>query len=166
MASVFFDWIRGSALDRGSKTAYTDIEHSVTFSDIEKLSAAAATWVAKRSEIERPVAVMGGRNVYTPACYMGVARAGCFYAAMDPEVPHARLEQIMSVTQPKLLIVDREHLETAQSLAGDHEIAVMEEVFKTEPDDALVAERERSVTEMSPLYMIFTSGSYRKSGSA
>ena len=159
MASVFFDWIRESAQKRGSKTAYTDIEHSVTFSDLERLSAAAATWVAQRSEIERPVAVMGGRNVYTPACYMGVARAGCFYAAVDPEVPHARLEQIMSVTQPEYLIVDREHLDIAKSLAGDHEIAVMEDVFGTAPDDELVAAREISVTGMSPLYMIFTSGS-------
>ena len=96
MASVFFDWIRESAQKRGSKTAYTDIEHSLTFSEIERLSAAVATWVARRSEIERPVAVMGGRNVYTPACYMGVARAGCFYAATDPEVPLARIEQIIS----------------------------------------------------------------------
>ena len=159
MASVFFDWIRGSALSRGSKTAYTDIDHIVTFADLERLSEAAATWVAQRSEIERPVAVMGGRNVYTPACYMGVARAGCFYAAMDPEVPHARLEQIMSVTQPKLLIVDKAHLDIAKTLEGDHEIAVMEDVFTTEPDHELVLERETAVTEMSPLYMIFTSGS-------
>ena len=159
MASGFFDWISSSAARYADKTAYTDIEHSLTFSEVERLSASAATWVAQRSEIERPVAVMGGRNVFTPACYMGVARAGCFYAAMDPEVPLARLEQIMSVTQPELLIVDREHLDIAKSLAGNHEIAIMEDVFNTDPDDALVAARERSVTEMSPLYMIFTSGS-------
>ena len=159
MASGFFDWISGSAARYADKTAYTDIEHSLTFSEVERLSASAATWVAQRSEIERPVAVMGGRNVFTPACYMGVARAGCFYAAMDPEVPLARLEQIMSVTAPELLIVDRDHLETAKSLEGTHEIALMEDVFKTAPDDRLIAERERSVTEMSPLYMIFTSGS-------
>ena len=67
MASVFFDWIRESSQKRGSKTAYTDIEHSLTFSEIERLSAAVATWVARRSEIERPLAVMGGRNVFTPA---------------------------------------------------------------------------------------------------
>ena len=159
MASGFFDWISGSAARYADKTAYTDIEHSLTFSEVERLSASAATWVAQRSEIERPVAVMGGRNVFTPACYMGVARAGCFYAAMDPEVPLARLGQIMSVTAPELLIVDRDHLETAKSLEGTHEIALMEDVFKTAPDDRLIAERERSVTEMSPLYMIFTSGS-------
>ena len=75
MASGFFDWISSSAARYADKTAYTDIEHSLTFSEVERLSASAATWVAQRSEIERPVAVMGGRNVFTwvshaPAVFM------------------------------------------------------------------------------------------------
>lgn len=159
MASEFFDWIKQVSAKYGDKPAYIGNEASVSFKELKRYSESVATWVAKRSDIERPVAVMTGRNVYTPACFMGVARAGCFYAAMDGDVPHTRLEQIMSVTEPSLMIVDREHLEVAESLSQDCEIAVMEDVIHTPADPALVATREMQITETSPLYMIFTSGS-------
>ncbi|MBE6028383.1 MAG: amino acid adenylation domain-containing protein [Clostridiales bacterium] len=159
MASQVFDWIRNSAALRGDRTVYSGMGDSISFGDLERFSASVATWVAKHSDIERPVAVMTGRNVFTPACYMGVARAGCFYAPMDAEMPHARLVQIMGVTEPSLMIADMEHLEIAKALAGDCEIAIMEEVINEPIDEDLVAAREASVTESSPLYMIFTSGS-------
>ena len=162
MASEVFDWIRLSAAERGGRTVYESKEGSLSFGGLERCSAAVATWVAERSDIERPVAVMTGRSVYTPACYMGVARAGCFYAPMDADVPLARLEQIMSVAEPELLIVDREHLGTAKAVAGGCDIALMEDILAGPADDSLVAAREASVTEASPLYMIFTSGSTGK----
>lgn len=162
MASEVFEWIRNSAALRGDRTIYESAEASLTFGDLDRCSKAVATWVARHSDIERPVAVLAGRSVYTPACYMGVARAGCFYAPMDADVPRARLEQVMSVAAPELLIVDRDHLEIAEAIAEDCTIALMEDIMKDAADVGLVAEREASVTESSPLYMIFTSGSAGK----
>ena len=162
MASQVFDWIRRSAASYGSRIVYDGIEKSISFEELERYSASVATWVARHSAIERPVAVMAGRNVYTPACYMGVARAGCFYAPMDPDVPRQRLEQIMSVAEPSIVIVDREHLEIAKGVAGGCEIALIEDLLTYPADDDLVDAREASVTETSPLYMIFTSGSTGK----
>ena len=162
MASEVFDWIRRSAALRGGRIIYESAEESLTFGELGRFSRAVATWVAKLSDIECPVAVMTGRSVYTPACYMGVARAGCFYAPMDADVPRARLEQVMSVASPELLIVDRDHLEIAEAIAGNCTIALMEDIINGPVDDELVAKRETSVTESSPLYMIFTSGSTGK----
>ena len=162
MASEVFDWIRHSAEVRGDRIIYESVEDSLTFGDLDRISKAVATWVARNSEIERPVAVMTGRSVYTPACFMGVARAGCFYAPMDADMPRARLEQVMSVASPELLIVDRDHIGIAEAIAENCTIAIMEDIMKGAADDELVAEREASVTESSPLYMIFTSGSTGK----
>ena len=139
MASEVFDWIRHSAALWGDRIIYEGTEESLTFGDLDRCSKAIATWVAKHSDIEYPVAVMTGRNVYTPACYIGVARAGCFYAPMDAEVPRARLEQIMSVAEPKLLIVDRDHLEIAEAVAEDCVIAIMEDILEESADDELIA---------------------------
>ena len=162
MASEVFDWIRRSAALRRDRIIYESPEGSLTFGELDRFSKAVATWVAKLSDIECPVAVMTGRSVYTPACYMGVVRAGCFYAPMDADVPRARLEQVMSVASPELLIVDRDHLEIAEAIAGNCTIALMEDIINGPVDDELVAKRETSVTESSPLYMIFTSGSTGK----
>ena len=162
MASELFDWIRLSAALRGDRIIYESSEASLTFDELDRCSKAVASWVAKTSDIERPVAVMTSRSVYTPACCMGVARAGCFYAPMDVDMPRARLEQVMSVAAPELLIVDRDHLEIAESIAEDCTVALMEDIMKGAADEELVAEREASVTESSPIYMIFTSGSTGK----
>ena len=67
MASQVFDWIRHSAASYGGRTVYEGTEGSVSFEQLERYSAAVATWVAQRSDIERPVAVMTGRNPFTPA---------------------------------------------------------------------------------------------------
>lgn len=162
MASQVFEWIRRSAASYGSRTVYSDTERTVSFEELERYSAAVATWVAQHSGIERPIAVMTSRCVFTPACYMGAARAGCFYAPIDADVPHQRLEQIMSVAEPAIVIVDNDHLATAEAVAGGCEIALMEDLLAYPVDDDLIAAREASVTETSPLYMIFTSGSTGK----
>ena len=86
MASELFDWIRLSAALRGNRIIYESAEASLTFDELDRCSKAVASWVAKTSDIERPVAVMTSRSVYTPACYMGVARAGCLSAPLSFEI--------------------------------------------------------------------------------
>lgn len=162
MASEIFDWIRHSAEVYGDRIIYESPDDSLTFGELDRCSKAVATWVAQFSDIERAVVVMTNRSVYTPACCIGIARAGCFYAPVDADIPRARLEQVMSVAEPKLLIVDRDHLEIAEEIGEGCRVAVMEDIIKGTVDDELVEERERAVTEDSPLYMIFTSGSTGK----
>lgn len=162
MASEVFDWIRNSAALRGDRIVYESAEASLTFEELDRCSKKVAAWVAKHSDIERPVAVMTGRSVYTPACCLGVARGGCFYVPIDAGIPGARLRQIMNVAAPELLIADRDHIKTAEAVSEDCTIACMEDIMKEDADDELTAEREASVTESSPLYMVFTSGSTGK----
>lgn len=125
--------------------------------------------VEKKAHTPEPIAVMTGRHMYTPACFLGVVRAGFFYAAMEAELPESRLLQIMKVASPAYIITDRENLEKTRdivekSLADNSEtpsieILIMEELMETEPDESLLAEAQDNLTEYSPLYMIFTSGS-------
>lgn len=131
----------------------------LSFAGLERLSAAMGTAVARRSKPEKPIAVMTGRHVFTPACYLGVARAGCVYAPMDPAMPAMRLKQILSVIEPELMIVDRQTRERVSELEYEGELLIMEEGFETEPEALLLQEREEGLTEDSPLYVLFTSGS-------
>ena len=80
-----------SASVYGDRTVYIDGNKTLSFKELRKLAKSVATVIAGAVEPEKPVAVIAGRNMYTPACYLGIAMAGCFYAPMDRTRKSARL---------------------------------------------------------------------------
>ncbi len=141
------------------KMMFKDDSAEITFGDFDRLTKSVGTFLAKKIPAGAPVAVMSGRHVLTPACFLGAVRAGCFYAPMDGDMPKARLNQIIGVIKADFMLVDRAHLETARSLDFAGEIIVFEDIRDTEPDEALLARRAATLVCTSPLYVIFTSGS-------
>ena len=152
-------WLDETARNYGQKTAFSDPENTLSFAQFDRYTKAVGTFLAGRIPSHTPVAVMSGRHVATPAYFLGVARAGCFYAPMDAAMPVARLNQILSVIQAPYLLVDRENEALARTLEYSGELLVAEDILDTAPEDALLAQRAGELTGESPLYVIFTSGS-------
>lgn len=144
------------------KIIFKDSEQQITFARFDALTKAIGTALARVAAPGSPVAVMSGRHLFTPACYLGAVRAGCFYAPIDGDMPAARLNQILSVINAPVMLVDRAHLETAQKLEFNGTMIVAEDLFDTPADDDLLACRAATLTAVSPLYVIFTSGSTGK----
>ena len=141
------------------KVMFKDESQSITFGGFNSLTKAVGTFLAGKIAPGEPVAVMSGRHALTPSCFLGVVRAGGFYAPMDGDMPKTRLNQILGVIEAKTMLVDKAHLETAQQLDFSGEIIVFEDICDTPADESLLAERADSITVTSPLYVIFTSGS-------
>lgn len=151
-------------LDRASekytgKVVYRDGEENITFGELKKQAQAVGSWIAKKLPPESPVSVLAGRNIITPVCYLGIVQAGCFYAPMDLTMPASRLNQILSVVDSKVMLVSKENLELARSLEYKGEIVVIEDILDTQIDEDLLKSAQNNLTEYSPLYVIFTSGS-------
>ena len=144
------------------KTMLKDPAGELSFAQFDGIAKRIATGLAAFVAAGSPVAVMSGRHVMTPALYLGVVRAGCFYAPIDGDMPIARLNRILSVINAPVLLTDRDHLATAQSLDFDGELLVAEDLLNAVIDEALIAERAATLTNVSPLYVIFTSGSTGK----
>ncbi|MBP3815609.1 MAG: amino acid adenylation domain-containing protein [Firmicutes bacterium] len=139
---------------------------SITFKDLEVLVKRIATgllgYLGEQNQ-PQPIGVMTDRNYYTPACYMGIALTGNFYAPMDPTLPETRILQILSVAKPRYIITDQNNFQTVNALTStvDFEVAtiLLEDLLKVSPDEEIINQRKLDITEDSPLYMIFTSGS-------
>ena len=144
------------------KIMYSDSGQSVSFEKVYDLAKRLGTAVAKKKGIRHGIAVMTGRNVFTPAVFLGVALAGCFYAPMDASQPEKRLKDILSVLDTDLLIADSENIERAKALGFEGEILCAEELFECEADDRLLAQVQADKSADDPLYVIFTSGSTGK----
>lgn len=152
-------WLDRTAETFGNKTVFSDKENTLTFSQLDRYTKAVGTFLGRRLKFGSPVAVMSGRHVLTPAFYLGVVRAGCFYAPMDATMPTARLNQILGVIRAQVMLVDREHEALARELDFSGQILVAEDILATLPEDSLLAERAGRITGTTPLYVIFTSGS-------
>ena len=159
METSILNRLNKTAAAYADKVMFRDETAEITFGDFNRLTRSVGTYLAQRVAAGAPVAVMSGRHCLTPACFLGAVRAGCFYAPMDGDMPKARLNQILGVIKADYMLVDKAHLETAQSLDYTGNIIVFEDICGTEPDEALLEARERTLQCTSPLYVIFTSGS-------
>ncbi len=153
------NWLDKTVNTYADKVMFTDSESTLTFEQFNKLTKSIGTYLADFVKPNSPVVVMSGRHVMTPACFLGIVRAGCFYAPMDATMPQARLNQIIGVIKADYMLVDKEHLEIAQSLDFDGKIIVMEDIIETPVDEALLQKATANHNELNPLYVIFTSGS-------
>lgn len=160
MKDSVLNWLDLAAIEFADRTAFSDENRRITFSELNHYTMKIGTRIAHLLGSGKPVVVMTGRHVYTPACYLGVVRAGCFYAPMDASMPTQRLNQILGVIDAQLMLVDREHLEKARGLEFDGNICVMEDILDAETaDEVLLSSASSELKEHSPLYVIFTSGS-------
>lgn len=159
MYTSVLNWL-DEAVDRyPDKTIFTDALQSLTFREFDGLTRSIGSYLAARVPAGSPIVVLTGRHVYTPVCFLGAVRAGCFYAPMDATMPSSRLDQTLSVIKADFMLADRENLETARALNFGGEIIVMEDILETPCDEKLLGRAEETLTDQSPLYVIFTSGS-------
>ena len=159
MQTSVLDWLDNTAERYAGKTVFADENRKITFSEFNNYTKSIGTYIARLVSGNAPVVVMSGRHVLTPASFLGVVRAGCFYAPMDATMPLSRLNSILGVIKSDFMLVDKEHLETAKKLDFSGKIIIIDDIISTIPDENLLNKARAGLTEISPLYVIFTSGS-------
>ena len=128
MDTSVLNWLDRTAEQYSEKTVFNDCSRSVSFAEFNRITKSVGTYLASFVTPNSPVVVMSGRHIMTPACFLGIVRAGCFYAPMDATMPKARLNQIIGVIKADYMIVDKEHLEIAKGLDFDGKIIIFEDV--------------------------------------
>ena len=159
MRTSVLDWLDNTAERYAGKTVFADENRKITFSEFNNYTKSIGTYLARLVSGNAPVVVMSGRHVLTPSAFLGVVRAGCFYAPMDATMPLSRLNSILGVIKSDFMLVDKEHLETAKKLDFSGKIIIIDDIISTIPDENLLNKARAGLTEISPLYVIFTSGS-------
>lgn len=159
MDKSILTWLDRAEEKYDQKIAYRDEDEEITFAQAAQIARSVGTCLARLTEPLQPIAVLTGRSVHTPPCFFGIVRAGCFYAPMDATMPDTRLNQILSVIGAKVMIVDRENLEKAETLSFSGQMLILKDIMDTPADEWLLAKATENLTGQIPLYAIFTSGS-------
>ena len=138
------DYLEHSAKRFPGKTAFSDENERVTFSQLKEIGQSVGTAIAMRAQgLRMPVAVMTNHSVADIAAFIGTLYAGCFYVPLDGSAPKDYSDTLLKSIHPAMTI-------SAKTLA---------ELPSHAPDSYELETARRNIFPNDPAYAIFTSGS-------
>lgn len=153
------EWLESTCRQFACKTAFTDKDGSITFSDVMSYAKAIGSAIISKNIYRKPIAVISGRHCKTPAAFLGVVYSGNFYAPIDGSLPVSRINQIMQTLEPSLVITDEANSKILDKIEYSGDSVTLEEAFDFPVNQPKIDYIRRFSVETDPLYVIFTSGS-------
>lgn len=153
------EYLEKTVTEVPDKTAYEDgAGNSLTFSEVYDTSRTIGTVLDKKGYYSEPVVIFMKKTPFQIAAFLGVITGGCFYVAIDDEMPKMRIELIFKTLNPRVMICDKDTFSKAQEMSFPGEILVYEEFGNEADTDALARIRDKQI-DTDPIYVVFTSGS-------
>lgn len=141
------------------KTAFKDVQNSLTYGQLLCSSKAVGTALASIGTKNRPVAIYLDKSVNVLTAMFGIVYSGNFYVVIDSEMPSPRINTIFETLKPVAVVTDSEHMETAKTLDFDGQAFDINALSETQIDDELLAKIRNAQIDTDPVYALYTSGS-------
>ncbi|MCO7254878.1 amino acid adenylation domain-containing protein [Dickeya oryzae] len=99
------DYIKAQVVESGENIAVIDECHSVTYSQLDKLSDAIGLRLLNAGvQKNQTVCISFGRSVETIIALLGVLKAGCCYMPIEVDLPEARKKYLLDNSNSRFLI--------------------------------------------------------------
>ena len=155
MKYTILDYLEETASRFPDKTAFADVNTSVTWSDFLAHAKEKSRVIAKYFEPGQAVPLMIEKSVLTLEYFFGALYAGCFYSYFDATFPDERLNSMISTLGVKHIIADSRFEKKLSKLNVTPLFFKNLEEEKAEYSDT----RRRAIIDTDPVYANFTSGS-------
>lgn len=141
------------------KDAVIDAERRISFRELESAAIQVAEVLVDKGLKNQPVGVYMPKGCKMIESFAGISASGNFYVPLDTKSPYSRVESILSVLEPQVVITDKDH-ESALRIFCRKNILVIEEICNPgrRVDLELTDFLDRQI-DTDPVYSIFTSGS-------
>lgn len=157
MTRSVLEYLENAAARSPEKTAFDTPEERMSWQEVNLLAQKIGSAVAARVEARSPVLIVMEKSPRCVAAMLGVAMAGCFYTPLDASMPLSRMQTIVGVLCPALILHEAALAKTAAALAGDTPVMAVENAQTV--DAPLLARRRAEQIDTDLLYVLFTSGS-------
>ena len=152
-------WLDQTAERLPDKIAFADENKEISFGMLRAQAMAVATDLCRRKLFKKPVVIYMEKGVDVLVSFMGTAYSCNFYSPIDVDMLASRVNKILDVLQPALVITTAKLRDAFAQYAYDGEFLIFEETINAAADERLVdAARSRGV-DTDLLYVLFTSGS-------
>ena len=132
-------WLDETAARFPDKTAYADENKEVTFGQLRTQARAIACELTARGLFKKPVAIFLEKGVDVLVSFMGAAYSCNFYSPIDVDMPGSRVNKILEVLEPAVVITTGELREVISAYEYKGDFLLLEDVL---PADALEAKRQ------------------------
>lgn len=159
MQASVLEWLDKSSQQFGDKAAVCDQEGEITYQQYhDKAVGLAKAIIDHGSMPKKPVVVYLEKSAKVLVSFMGIAYAGDFYSPIDTDMPKQRVDKILEVLKPELVITSRKQKENFERFHYTGDYILYEDVMPL-PADESVERRKQQIIDTDLLYVLFTSGS-------
>jgi len=102
-----------------NKIAFADEARSMTFFQLQKEAFHIAQQLINKGIRKSPVMIYLDRNVECIVCFLGIAYSGNYYTMADTDMTLKRIEKILDILQPRIIISDMKCKEKLKELQGN-----------------------------------------------
>lgn len=157
MKYTVLDYLEETARKFPDKTAFSDVNGSMTWAELVSGAKQYAAVIAKFFTPGSAVPVMCDKNINTVKLFFGCLYAGCFYSFFDSTFPESRLTSMMSTLCADHIITEPKNLKKLSSFQTHFTPVTTEDLLNsTEP---FSDERRKNIIDTDIVYANFTSGS-------
>ena len=169
MYASVVEWLEHTAENKPNNIALVDEHESLTYKQYhDKAVGIAAEIISRGYGPKKPVVVFLPKSVRVLASFMGIAYAGCFYSPIDVDMPESRVNKILEVLDPGIVITSAELKSKFNNYSYSGEYMIYEDIPELSADTGCdkckaqmskVCERVAKTIDTDLLYVLFTSGS-------
>ena len=161
MKNSVLSWLDETAKRLPNKLALQDISGNITYQEYRSKSLAIAYKIVElnKGEMKKPIVVYLEKGKEVLVSFMGVAYSGCFYSPIDTEMPQSRVDKILEVLKPEIVITTNKLKTNFEKFNFYGSYITYEETICSEEDETAVKPYTEKIIDTDLLYVLFTSGS-------
>lgn len=129
-------WLDETAARFPDKTAYADEKKEITFAQLRVQARAIACELTARGLFKKPVAVFLEKGVDVLVSFMGAAYSCNFYSPIDVDMPGSRVNKILEVLEPAVVITTEALREVFSAYDYKGEFLLLEDVSAADGQEA------------------------------
>lgn len=159
MHASVLEWLEKASINYADKTAICDEWESYTYKQYhDKAIGIADAILATEVGNRKPIVVYINKSIKVLASFMGIAYSGNFYSPIDVDMPAQRVNRILEVLEPVMVITTRELKKEFAQFDYKGEFLIYEDIAPMESSEQVKTSLEK-IIDMDLLYVLFTSGS-------
>jgi len=152
-------WLDESAGRWPDKVAFAEEGKALTFGELQRQAKALATQMLEKGLFKKPIAVYMEKGVDVLVSFMGAAYSCNFYSPIDVDMPASRVNKILEVLDPALVITTAELKETFSDHEYRGDFLLFGEACRADVNEEQIRAARRRGVDTDLLYVLFTSGS-------
>ena len=141
-------YLEETVLKVPDKPAFCAQDSTLTFRQTYEASRAVGSFLYQKGYYKKPVVVFMKKTPEAIAAYLGVIYAGCFYVALDEEMPKHRIELIIQTVKAGMVICDETTGEMIREYGFDGEVCQYSQIVQTGIDEEALDAEQRTVEEL------------------